>query len=388
MNRTSNNIQVGSILGIPFFINPSWFIVLALGTWLFGQQFANFPQINGLMATLLGLSTALLLFASVLAHELGHSIAALSQGIEVRSITLFLFGGLAMLEKESDTPFKAFLIAIAGPAVSFLLCIVFTLLGVYLPLPLPLTGLLSLLASINLVLGIFNLIPGLPLDGGNILKALVWQVTGNPNKGLLYASRVGQGVGIFGIMLGLLGILGISSYGSFWTLLIGLFLLQNAGLSAQSAQVQETLDHYTAQDAITPNSPVVSADLTLREFVNNYVIGHNPWSRFLITNEAGELMGELAVDQLKTVPTSLWTETRVQDLMQPTDMSQTVSANESLLEVVKRIEEKKTLQLTVLSAEGKVLGLVEKASILELLSQKNQPSDSPVSTSSPSRSLS
>ncbi|MGB7522478.1 MAG: M50 family metallopeptidase, partial [Spirulinaceae cyanobacterium] len=125
----NNNIRVGNLFGIPFFINPSWFLVLGLVTLSFGGQLAGFPQLSGLVPWILGLITALLLFASVLAHELGHSAAAIQQGISVKSITLFIFGGLASLERESKTPGEAFLVAIAGPLVSLLLFGLFTILA-------------------------------------------------------------------------------------------------------------------------------------------------------------------------------------------------------------------------------------------------------------------
>ena len=367
----NGNIRVGNLFGIPFYINPSWFLILGLVTLTYGGQLALFPQLSGAIPWVLGFMAAILLFASVLAHELGHSFVALSQGIEVKSITLFLFGGLASLEKESETPAEAFMVAIAGPAVSLLLFGVFTIINVSLPLSEPLSAVLSLLASINLILALFNLIPGLPLDGGNILKAAVWQITGNPNKGIVFASRVGQVFGWLAITVGVLAIFGLSPVGSFWTLLIGWFLLQNAGRSAQSGAVQDTLSHYKAEDAVIPNSPVVSEQLTLREFVNNYVIGKEQWSKFLVTNEEGQLQGAIATVDLKTVPTSEWTDVQVKGLMQPLETVTTVQSDETLLEVVKKLEEKPDVkQLTVVREDGGVVGLLEKASIMSLLQNK------------------
>jgi len=192
LNNNSNNIRIGNLFGIPFFINPSWFFVLGLVTLELGYDFARYPEVGGILPWLLGLCGALLLFASVVAHELGHSFAAIAQGIQVKSITLFLFGGLATLEKESETPIQSLLVAIAGPLVSVLLFIVFTLVEINVPLTPSLNGVVNLLAYINLVLALFNMIPGLPLDGGNVLKAIVWKITGNPNKGIIFAGRVGQ----------------------------------------------------------------------------------------------------------------------------------------------------------------------------------------------------
>ncbi|MGK7946781.1 MAG: site-2 protease family protein [Microcystaceae cyanobacterium] len=368
----NGNIRVGNLFGIPFYVNPSWFLILGLVTLTYGGQLANFPQLNGLTPWILGLIAALLLFSSVVAHELGHSFVAMSQGVGVRSITLFLFGGLASLDKEAETPLQSFLIAIAGPVVSLLLFFVFTLINLNLALSPPLVAIISLLASINLVLGLFNLIPGLPLDGGNILKSIVWQVTGNPNKGVIFASRVGQIFGWIAIVLGGLSVLGLSQIGSFWTLLIGVFLLQNAGISAQSAKFQETLKDYTAKDAIIPNSPVVIGSLTLRQFVNDYVIGQRDWKKFLVTDEEGRLVGTLKVDDLKSVPTSQWNEVFINQLVLVENNLKTVQATQPLVEVIKLLEEEKIPQLTVLADNGNVLGLLEKTSVIQFLQQQLQ----------------
>lgn len=368
----NGNIRVGNLFGIPFYVNPSWFLVLGLVTLTYGGQLAQFPQLNGLTPWLLGFVAALLLFSSVVAHELGHSFVALAQGIQVKSITLFLFGGLANLEKESETPLEAFLVAIAGPAVSLILFGLFLLAGTNLALPLPLAAIVELMAYINLALALFNLIPGLPLDGGNVLKAIVWKITGNPNKGILLASRVGQVLGWMAVGIGALSILGISQVGNFWTLLIGFFLLQNAGFSAQSAKVQDTLSGYTAGDAVIPNSPVVRAELTLRELVNDHVIGKHQWRKFLVTNEDRQLLGTLLIDRLKTVPTSDWNQVKVRDLMQQENNIKTVQYNQSLLEVVKLLEQEKLLSLTVVRENGAVVGILEKASIINFLQGQNQ----------------
>ena len=182
-------------------------------------------QQSGIVPWLLGLMTSLLLFASVLAHELGHSFVAIAQGIEVKSITLFIFGGLATLGKESETPLQSFLVAIAGPVVSLVLFVLLTGVTIYAPLSPSLLIIVSLLAYINLVLAMFNMIPGLPLDGGNVLKAIVWKMTGNPQKGIIWAGRFGQFFGWTAIAIGILGILEILPYGSFWTVFIGVVFI-------------------------------------------------------------------------------------------------------------------------------------------------------------------
>lgn len=359
----NGSFRVGSLFGIPFFINQSWFFILALVTLNYATDFLS---LGGILPWVIGLLLALLLFASVLAHELGHSFAAIQQGIEVQSITLFLFGGLASLDRESKTPGQAFWVAIAGPLVSLLLFGVFTALQT-LPIADPFPTVFQILASINLVLALFNLIPGLPLDGGNILKAFVWKVTGNPYKGVVFASRVGQFLGWIAIVLGLLPLLIFGTFNGLWTTLIGWFLLQNAGRSAQSATIQQKLSDLTAQDAVTPNSPIVPVDLSLREFANNFIIGQKEWRQFLVTDSEGKLLGTIVADDLRHVSTSEWPTVLVRELTKPLESTTTVRSNQSLLEVVNLLEEKKLTELPVVSENGAIVGILEKTSVIRLL---------------------
>lgn len=312
---------------------------------------------------MLGLFAALLLFASVIAHELGHSWVAIKQGIGVKSISLFLFGGLANLERESKTPAEAFWVAIAGPLVSLLLSGLLTAIGIAAGLTGPAAAIVQLLAQINLALALFNLIPGLPLDGGNILKAIVWKITGNPYKGVIFASRVGQIIGWIAIATGI--------FGNIWNLVIGWFLLQNAGQSAQYATVQNQLAGLTAADAVTPGSPIVSQDLSLREFANNYVIGNaQNWRRYLVTDDAGQLVGAIETDDLKAIPTGNWPSVQVKELLKAIEFSATVEPELSLLEVVTLFEQLKVQELPVIRGNGVLVGLVEKAEIARLLEKR------------------
>ncbi len=364
----NNNIRVGSLFGIPFYVNPSWFLVLGLVTISYGTGLAaQFPLLPAGASWALGLVTALLLFGSVLAHELGHSFVALKQGIGVKSITLFLFGGLASLEKESETPGDAFWVAIAGPLVSLLIAGSVTLVAAFTGVSGPLAAILGVLASVNMALALFNLIPGLPLDGGNILKALVWKITGNPYKGMKFAGRVGQ---VFGWLAIASGILPLALFGggiNFWNVLIGWFLLQNAGQAAQYGTVQDKLSGLTAADAVVANSPVVSQSLTLREFADQRILDTKNWRKFLVTGDDGQLVGAIAVDDLKTISSAVWSETLVQALVTPIEPSLTVAGDRPLSEVVQLLEERKLTALSVVQPNGILVGLLEKTAIIDLL---------------------
>ncbi|QSJ20653.1 site-2 protease family protein [Nostoc sp. UHCC 0702] len=371
MNGT---IRVGNLFGIPFYIHPSWFLVLGLVTWTYSSGLGmQFPQLSGGLALVLGLITALSLFASVVAHELGHSFVAIRQGINVKSITLFIFGGLASLEKESETPGEAFWVAIAGPLVSLILCGIITVIGVTTAASGPLAAILGVLASVNLALALFNLIPGLPLDGGNILKALVWKITGNPYKGVTFASRVGQIFGWVAVASGLLPLLFFGSFANIWNLLVGFFLLQNAGNAAQYARVQEQLTGLTAEDAVTVNSPIVSENLSLREFADEQILNSQDWRKFLVTDNDGQLVGAIAVDDLRTIPTTQWSSTQIKQVMRPIAQSTTVKSNQPLLEVVQLLEQQKLSALPVIGDNGVLVGILEKAAVIQLLQSRYQP---------------
>ncbi len=369
----NGNIRLGSLFGIPFFVNPSWFLVFGLVTWSYGSQLLAL-QLGPIVPWLFGALTALLLFGSVLAHELGHSLVAQRQGVRVNSITLFLFGGLASLDREAKTPGGAFAIAIAGPLVSLALFGLFGAIQAVVPLPPVWRALIGLLASINLLLACFNMIPGLPLDGGNVLKAIVWKLTDNPYRGIRIASRVGQVFGWLAVGTGFLAVLGLSPVGSFWTLLIGGFLLQNANNSAQSAQIQEELSHITAADAVAADSPVVSASLDLRSFANTYVIGQERWRKYLAVDIDGKLLGTIETDDLKQVETSAWPRTPVGTLVKPYK-GETVAAEATLLDAVLLLEKTQRTQLPVVRGDGRLVGLLEKSEVARLLADRRGTSE-------------
>lgn len=370
----NGNIRVGNLFGIPFYLNISWFLVLALVTLDFGNGLgAQFPWLGG-SALVLGLITGLLLFTSVVLHELGHSFAAQQRGIDVNSISLFLFGGLASLNDEAKTPSGAFWIAVAGPLVSLALFIALSGIAVSGLVTGPTAAIVGLLAYINLILATFNMIPGLPLDGGNVLKAIVWKITGNRFKGTLWASRVGQLIGWTAVIFGALSVLGLSNIGSFWSLIIGWFLLQNAGQSAQSATIQEALAGLTAADAVAEESPIVTVDATLREFADLAIVTNNKnnWQRFLVKDQDDQLVGTIHLDSLKSIPSTQWSDYRVNQFLKPMTAEGQIGSDQPLLDVVGKLEKQGIQALAVIRDNGTLVGLLEKSTILRLLQNGSQ----------------
>jgi len=212
----------------------------------------------------------------------------------------------------------------------------------------------------------------LPLDGGNVLKAAVWKVTGNPYKGVVFASRVGQAIGWIGIVSGLVPLFAYGSFNGIWNVLIGWFLLQNAGRSAQAASLQQKLSDLTVKEAVTPDSPIVPESLSLRQFANEFVIGQTQWRRFLVVNESGQLVGTIAAEDMKTIATSEWPQVSVQELTKSLDEYPTIAADRTLLEAVNILEERQLNEIPAIDENGMLVGLLQKNQVIRLLQKDAQ----------------
>lgn len=355
-------LRVGSLFGIPFFVDASWFLILALVTWSYGSSLAaQHPEWEALTPWITGFVSALFLFGSVVLHELGHSLTAMAQGIRVQSISLFLFGGVAQIERESRSPWGALAVALAGPLVSLALFGVFFGLGQVLPLDGPIAAVVSLLASVNLALAVFNLLPGLPLDGGNVLKAIVWGVTGNQYKGVRVAGLTGQVVGMLMILAGLLA---FGNFSGLWFAVIGWFVFSNARRYSDYARVQERLSAFTAAQAAVYSEPV-PAGTTLRTFADLYAVSSQQRS-FLVTDFSGRLVGHVDRSVLLAHPVEQWPYIPVASVLQPIDASETVASSEPLDAVLVRLEQKRLSRLAVLQANGLLVGQVRIEDIRRL----------------------
>jgi Zn-dependent protease len=352
--------RIGSLFGIPFFIDSSWLVIVVLFTVANRQSYLEWGQTLSWVA---GLAIALLLFASVLLHELGHSLVAQSQGIRVNSITLFLFGGVAAIDRESKTPGQAFQVAIAGPLVSFSLFFILNIVAQLLPNSGLIYSVVGELARINLVLGIFNLIPGLPLDGGQVLKATVWKITGNRLTGVRWAAKTGQFLGILAISLGLSSVFLARSYGGLWMALIGWFVLQNAASYNRITDLQEALVNIKAGDTMTREFRVVDADLSLRQFADEYLIGVEKVPVYFGSSN-GRYRGLVSVEALRVIERSQWDSQTLNQILQPLNELITVSEKASLVEVINLMEDQELRRITVLSPAGAIAGIIDRGDVV------------------------
>ena len=358
--------RIGSLFGIPLFLDPLWFVILGLATLNYGLGYLQWGTV---LAWSAGLVMALLLFSSVLLHELGHSLVARSQGINVNSITLFLFGGIASIEEESKTPGLAFQVAIAGPAVSIALFVVLTLLSQVLPVPSPASVMAADLAKINFVLAMFNLIPGLPLDGGQVLKAAVWKVTGNRFQAVRWAARAGQILGWLAIAAGLaVDFFTGELVTGLWIALLGWFGIRNASAYNRVTTFQEALLQLVAADAMTREFRVVDADQTLRQFADLYLL-ETAASQVYFAASDGRYRGMVSVDDLRLVERSQWDDQTLHSILHPLTTIPTVAESNSLVEVINKLDQQLS-RLTVLSPAGAVAGVIDRGDIVRAVAQK------------------
>ncbi len=364
--------RAGSLFGIPLLIDPSWFFVLALITLSDGLVFQqNHPEWGTAIAWSTGLLMALLLFTSVLLHELGHSLVAKIQGIQVKSITLFFFGGVAAIEQEPKTPGKAFQVAIAGPLVSLSLFILLSLLTVVLPVNSPVEVLTQRLAAINLVLTLFNLIPGLPLDGGLVLKSIVWKITGSHSKGVHWAARSGKTLGGLAIAFGILGVFGrvIPTFTGLYMALIGWFILRNATAYDRLTDLQEVLLNLKAEDAMTREFRVVEAKLTLRQFADDYLLSATRAPIYFAASD-GRYRGMVEADALQSIERSQWETQTLISIVKPLAEIPSVQEAASLVDVIHLMETRALPRVTVLSPAGAISGVIDRGDVVRSLSKK------------------
>lgn len=358
--------KIGSLFGIPLFLDRLWFLIVALATLNFGVSYLEWGPV---LAWSSGVVMALLLFGSVVLHELGHSLAAQSQGIKVNSITLFLFGGIAAIEEESKTPAKAFQVAIAGPLVSIALFFLLRLIAYVLPHTSPVSIMMADLARINLVLALFNLIPGLPLDGGQVLKAALWKVTGNRFKAVHWAARAGKILGYSAIACGfVVDFLTGELATGLWIALLGWFGVRNASSYDNVTTLQESLLKLVASDAMNRDFRVVDGNQTLRSFADLYLLDNAPQTYFATVD--GRYRGSVSVDDLRSVERSEWETKTLQDIVQPLTKIPTVAESTSLASVINKLENEQLQRITVLSPTDAVAGVIDKGDILRSLGEK------------------
>jgi Zn-dependent protease len=363
---TRHNISLGRILGIPIALDFSWFVVFALLTWMLASSYypGEFKDWSPLLYWFMGAVTAIMLFASVLLHELGHSVVALWYKIPVRSITLFLFGGVAQIGAEPPSAVAEFLIAVAGPLVSLTLAIVF-----YAVQPLvagiePLLGLAKYLAYINLILLVFNLIPGFPLDGGRVFRAAVWKATGDLRRATLIAANVGRLFAFLFIFAGVWQMFSGNFGGGIWIAFIGWFLDNAASAQIQQALSKGQLAGHSVAQAMSTQCAAVPADLMLQKLVDDHILAGG--QRCFLVNRGDQTVGLMTLHRIKEVPRADWATMSAAQAMLPLEQLQCIDPDTELWTALQKMDRDGVNQLPV-TRDHHVVGMLSREDVITFL---------------------
>ncbi len=365
------NIPLGRILGIEIGLDYSWFLVFVFLTWLLARNYypVEFSHWSQAEYWLVSAATAILLFVCVLLHELGHSIVSMQYKIKVKRITLFIFGGIAQIAGEPPKASAEFWIAVAGPIVSLILAGIFYLLtGVSGGIPW-LLGLFKYLALINLVLAIFNLIPGFPLDGGRVFRAIVWGISHSFRKATTIASNVGRFFGFLFIFWGGVQIFAGDLGNGLWIAFIGWFLERAATAERQQLTIHDLIGNHRVSEAMRRNFTIIPADTTLQQLVDHHILGNGQRS-FMV--ERGEHpLGLLTLHRVREISREKWPTTHVTDVMIPERELQKVTPDTSLWDALRKMDENGVNQMPV-EDNGIVVGILTRESIITFLRNQQE----------------
>jgi Zn-dependent protease/CBS domain-containing protein len=369
-NQMRASISLGRWFGVPVGLHYSWFVVAWLITLSLTSQFASLnPTWSPAIVWSLASVTAALFFVCIVLHELGHATVARLSGVPVRGITLFALGGIAKIEKEAASPGKEFWIAIAGPIVSVTIGIGCRILAQAAEFVAPagtvsaVAAIFGWLAYINIALALFNLIPGFPLDGGRVLRSIVWAVTHNPDRATRIAARTGQIVAFIFIASGLFSLFTRNDFGGLWIAFIGWFLLEGAQASYVQAQLSSTLQGVRVADVMARDCATVDANTTLRHFVDDQVL--RMAARCVAVRDETRLLGLITPDDIKRVDRERWDHTTVSQAMRPLRSLHPVQPDTPAGDALELMGRENINQLPVMS-DGHLDGVVTRSYLVHL----------------------
>lgn len=363
-----NAVQLFEIFGFKLKVDPSWLLIAALIVWSLSTSY--FPDVApGLTATvytMLGIVAMLGMFASLILHELSHSVVARSYGLKVGGITLFIFGGVAELEEEPHNPKSEFLIAIAGPLMSLALAALFYGLSSMAGL----TGaVFGYLALINLVLAVFNLIPAFPLDGGRMLRAVIWGVTQDLLRATRISSRIGSAFGLFLMLTGAFAVFSGGGIGGFWQILIGFFIINASNGSYQNLVVKAALRGKTAGSLMSRQVYTVDAETSVAQLVDDVMLRHGV--SFVPVLSGERLLGYVDTAAARSIDRQEWPGRRVSEVMLPEGPDTTVTPDTPLNEVFKLLAAHPRRKLMVAQG-GRLLGVISLSDLMHHLALEQE----------------
>ena len=362
-------IKAFTLLGFAVYIDLSWLIIVVLLTWSLATVWFPgwYENLGVLIYWSMGAAGALGLFASVVLHELAHSLVARGYGVQIRGITLFIFGGLAEMESEPPTPKAEFFIAIAGPGASVLIaatCICVAQVGETMNWPIPLNGVLWYLGWVNSILVIFNLLPAFPLDGGRVLRSVLWQIRGSVKWATQVTATLGGTFGLFLMVLGILTFIQQQFVAGMWQFLIGMFLRSAAQSSYQQLLVRQALHGETVSELMQTEVKTVPPDITVQQLVDDHIYKHH--HKMFPVVEDGELLGCVTTRQVKEVSRPLWAQHTVGEIAAPCSSENTIDAGADAMKALARMSQNRESRLMVVQ-EQRLLGVIALKDMLNFI---------------------
>jgi Zn-dependent protease/CBS domain-containing protein len=358
------SFRLARVAGIDIAIHPSWLVIFVLVTWSLATSYfpAALPTASTTTQWLLGAVAALLLFTSVLVHELAHSIVARRSGLDVQSITLFIFGGVSNLTAESPRPGVEFRVAIVGPLSSFGIAAVALAGATAAPAGSAVEAVLGYVGIINVLLGAFNLIPGFPLDGGRVLRSVIWQATGSLRRATEIAGTVGILVAYAFFIWGFLRVLNGDLLGGLWIAAIGWFLQMGANASIQQVRIDEALRGLRVGDVVRADARAVPPDLPVSRLINDYLLPLN--RRAMPVVDDGRLVGVATLGDIKDTPARRRPTTRVADVMEGRAGLHVARTTDSLVSALEMMGRGDFEQLPVVDESDHLVGCLTRADIM------------------------
>jgi Zn-dependent protease/predicted transcriptional regulator len=366
-----SQIKLGRIFGIEIGLHYSWIVIALLMVFSLAGHFreTNAQWGDGVVLAT-AVITGVLFFAALIAHELAHSLVAQSRGLPVKSITLFALGGVSQIEKEASDAKTEFWIAIVGPLTSFIIGAVLLALALALgwtsttPPGTPILAMMVWLGYINVALGVFNLVPGFPLDGGRVLRAIVWWITKDAVRSTRIAARVGQTVALFFIVVGVFRLFSGAGFAGLWIAIIGWFLLDAAGSTYAQVELNERLRGVKVGDIMTRDCPTVDGLTNLQTFIEQFLL--RTGRRCFVVVENGNIAGIITAHEIKEIEPAIRPYKTVSDAMRPIDQLRTVTANTPVVDVLETMGREDLNQLPVVS-EGRLEGVISRGQVLRYL---------------------
>ena len=365
-------ITLFKLLGFTVSLDASWVIILFLVIWslakgLFPAYYLDLSEANYWR---MGLAGAIGLFISIIIHEFSHALVARKYGLEIKGITLFIFGGVAEMKDEPKNPKTEFFMALAGPVTSMMLSVLFAALyqiAGTMELSKPIMGILGYLSAINMILAIFNMVPAFPTDGGRILRSILWWIKGDIKWATKMASRVSFIFAILIIFNGVMYMLGGNLISGIWWILIGTFLFNAAGSSYQSLMIKQSFEGKTVRDFMNPNPVTVPSGITLDEFVETYLYRYH-YKMFPVI-QGNEISGLITIQSLKTHPQEEWKKIHISQAMQAKDQDNSKAADTPVKDALSQMNETGLSRLLVTQKE-KTVGIITLKDLLEFFTLK------------------